>query len=124
MHHHTYAQDICYMCLHMPITIQYTSARTKTKYTCPQDQTDMTSHMPWTFCICATCAPRLYHLSLNTTKNTTEPYYYANEEYYRIQTNIYCLFNKIIFIFSRTPTTKNSSHTHTQCKHEKPMKIL
>ena len=35
-------------------------------------QTDITSHMPRTFCICATCAPRLYHLSLTTTKNTTE----------------------------------------------------
>ena len=54
---HTYVQHICPIyAQHMPVTKQYTSMRTKTKYECAQDQTDMTSHMPKTFGICMTCA--------------------------------------------------------------------
>ena len=53
---HTYAQYMrptCAYCQTVHIT------RTKTKITCTQDQMDMMSHMPKTFGICVTCAPRL-----------------------------------------------------------------
>ena len=67
----TYAQ-------HMPVAKQYTLQETRLNITSTQDQTDSMSHMPKTFGICVTCAPRLNifcnntHLNHITKKNMKE----------------------------------------------------
>ena len=50
-----------------------------------QDQMDMTSHMPWTFHICATCAPRL----------SLQPHHY--EEHNRTILPLWCKILATLF---------------------------